>query len=175
MDKPQRLPASSWWVYFDASALIKRYSAESGTPFVNQAFQATAAHRRMCLILGLLEVISTLVRKRNDRRLEEKMFHQALLTFRAEVMQADDFEILSVGDPLILAAAPLIEKHNLNATDAIVLRSALEARERLRSQGERLLLLAADKRLVRAAEAEGIIALDPEVDSLERLHQFLSA
>lgn len=175
MEEPRRSPTSPCRVYFDASALIKRYSVESGTPFINQVFQILPPGRRMCLTLGIPEVISILVRKRNDGRLEEKLFHQALLTFKSEVMQAGAFEILSVSDPMILESATLIQKHNLNATDAIVLRSALETREGLLPRGERLVLLAADKRLVRAAQQEGIVALDPEVDSPDRLQQALSA
>jgi len=27
------------WIYFDASALIKRYSQETGTPLVNEVFR----------------------------------------------------------------------------------------------------------------------------------------
>lgn len=169
------MEGSPVWVYFDASALIKRYSVESGTPFINQVFQVLPPGRRICLILGLLEVISILVRKRNDGRLDEKSFHQALLTFKAEVMRSGDFEVLSMGDALVLGSAPLIQKYNLNATDAIVLGSALETRERLRLQGERLMLLAADKRLVRAAQKEGITAFDPEVDSLDSLDLALQA
>ncbi len=70
------------WVYFDASALVKRYSREEGTRLVNEAFQLAGPDRKMCLSLGLLEVISVLVRKRNDGRLPEidslTLLHQFL-------------------------------------------------------------------------------------------------
>jgi predicted nucleic acid-binding protein len=56
------------WVYFDASALIKRYSQETGTAVVNAIFRDIPHRRMICSVLGLPEVISILVRKSNDRR-----------------------------------------------------------------------------------------------------------
>lgn len=58
------------WIYFDASALVKRYSSEDGTELVNEAFS-----------------------------------------------------IASVDDELILSALDSIAQHNINATDAVILRS----------------------------------------------------
>ena len=114
------------WVYFDASALIKRYTQESGTPVVNEVFRLAPADLRMCLSLGLLEVVSILVRKRNDGRIQEDFFRKALTAFKAEVAQDESFSKLSVDDALILDSSALIEKYGLNATDAVLLRSVLE-------------------------------------------------
>ena len=162
-----------YWIYFDASALIKRYSREDGTAFVNETFQLAAPDRRMCLNLGLLEVISILVRKRNDGRLSEEQFRIAMVAFRAEVIDDESFSSLSVDDALILSASRLIEKHNLNATDAILLRSVLETRQTLQQSEGDLLLLTSDKRLVRAAKEEGVPVLDPELDPQSLLHQMM--
>lgn len=154
------------WVYFDASALIKRYTIEPGTPFLNQAFENTPPSRRLCLVLGFLEVVSILVRKKNDSRIDQDQFEQSMSELWGEVMEDEGFSLDSADDALLLSSAALIEKHNLNATDAVVLRSALKVRERLLEAGKdnELLLLAADKRLVRAAGAEGLLASDPEID-----------
>ena len=51
------------WIYFDASALIKRYSQETGTPLINEAFQRLSPRQMTCSLLGVLEIISILVRK----------------------------------------------------------------------------------------------------------------
>ncbi len=42
------------WIYFDASALIKRYSQESGTQLINEAFQRLSPHQMTCSLLGVL-------------------------------------------------------------------------------------------------------------------------
>ena len=56
----------------------------------------------------------------------------------------------------------------LNATDALILRSALDIAGELHS----LILVASDRRLLRAAESEGLQVLNPEETSLERLAEF---
>jgi len=46
------------WIYFDASALIKRYSQETGTPLVNEVFRLLPRSRMTCSTLGILEIVS---------------------------------------------------------------------------------------------------------------------
>src|SRR4051812_41037101 len=113
------------WIYFDASALIKRYSQETGTPLINEAFQRLSPRQMTCSLLGILEIISILVRKRNDGRLDQMLFEQAMAEFKAEVIEREEFLATSVDDVTILASLDLIARHNLNSTDAIILRSAL--------------------------------------------------
>jgi len=161
------------WVYFDASALIKRYSQETGTPLVNEVFRSLPRSRMTCSILGILEIVSILVRKRNDGRLNQTLFEQAMIEFRAEVIDHEDFSAASVNDALLLSALDLIAKHNLNATDAVILRSALNLRQVLREGGDDLMLWTSDKRLVRAAQSEDVTVFDPEEETIGRLHQLL--
>lgn len=66
------------WVYFDASALVKRYSTEEGTSLVNELFNRLSMDQMMCASIGVLEIVSVLVRKRNDGRLSPKLFTQAM-------------------------------------------------------------------------------------------------
>ena len=56
------------WVFFDASALVKRYSPEDGTDLVNALFHQLPVEQVTCAVIGILEIISVLVRKRNDGR-----------------------------------------------------------------------------------------------------------
>ena len=60
---------------------------------------------------------------------------------------------------------PLVEKHSVNGTDAVILRSALDLAVLLQAAGNDLLLIASDLRLLRAAQAEGLTTLNPEVQS----------
>ena len=161
------------WIYFDASALIKRYSQETGTPLVNEVFRLLPRSRMTCSTLGILEIVSVLVQKRNDGRLNQTLFEQAMIEFRAEVIDHEEFSAASISDALLLSALDLIAKHNLNATDAVILRSVLNLRQVLQEAGDELMFWTSDKRLVRAAQGEGVTVFDPEEETISHLHQLL--
>ncbi len=163
------------WVYFDASALVKRYSLEEGTPLVNEIFRQLPPGQMTCAMIGILEVISVLVRKQNDGRLPSHLFTQAMLEFNREIIENEDLPIAPINDELLLSALELIARHNLNATDAVILRSCLNLQQALTNQGHRLILWSSDKRLLRAAQQEGLIVFDPEVETLTRLQIVLSS
>ncbi len=158
-------------VYFDASALIKRYSQEAGTNLMNEVFRLPS--QMTCSTLGIVGVVATLVRKRNDGRLSPTLFAQAVDKLKAEVIDHEEFAVASVDDALLLAALDLITKHNLNATDAVILRSVLNLRQIIEDAGDQLMLWVCDKRLARAARDEDIAVFDPEEETLDRLHQLL--
>ena len=161
------------WVYFDASALIKRYSQEAGTSLVNEVFRHVPPSRMSCSTLNILEITSILVRKRNDGRLTQALFEQAMMEFRAEVIDHEEFSATSVNDALLFSALELIARHNLNATDAVILRSALNLRQVLQEEEQELMFWTSDKRLVRAAEDEGFSVFNPEEKTIDHLHQLL--
>ena len=163
------------WIYFDASALIKRYAPEAGTPLINTAFDQVYPAHMTCATLGLLEVVSILVRKRNDGRLSQAAYDQALVDFRAEIIERAEFRLAALSDGVALSALNFIARHNLNATDAIVLRSALDLQQALLSAGDEVVLWTADKRLVRAAQREGLTTFDPETDTLDDFRRMWGA
>jgi hypothetical protein len=53
-------------------------------------------------------------------------------------------------------------QHNLNATDAAILTMLLDYVQALPPGSPTCVLVSADKRLLRAADAEGLATLDPE-------------
>jgi predicted nucleic acid-binding protein len=162
------------WIYFDASALVKRYSSEDGTELVNELFHRLPVEQMTCAVIGILEIISVLVRKRNDGRLSTKLFTQAMVELNQEIIEDEAFSIASVDDDLILSALHLIAQYNINATDAIILRSCLNLQQVLQDQEHRLVLWSCDKRLLRAAQHEGVDVFDPEVETKAQLQILLS-
>jgi len=56
----------------------------------------------------------------------------------------------------------LIVAHSINSTGAITLRSALAIVQKLRAGGDDLVLVSSDQRLLRAAQAEGLLTFNPE-------------
>lgn len=161
------------WVYFDASALVKRYSSEDGTELINELFHHLPVEKMTCAMIGVLEIISVLVRKRNDGRLSLKLFTQAMVELNQEIIEDAAFSIASVDDELILSALDLVAQHNINATDAIILRSCLNLQQVLKNQGHHLVLWSCDKRLLRAAEHGGVGVFDPEVETRAQLQTLL--
>jgi uncharacterized protein len=147
--------------YLDASALAKRYVVEQGTLVVNHLFRRVARDAMMCLTLGTLEVISVFVRKKNAGVVPDPVFRQAMTDFRSEVIDAANFTKIPATDPVVNAAAPLVAKHALNATDAVILRSVLDLVASLHTTGDVLVLVTSDQRLLRAAQAEGVLTFDP--------------
>jgi predicted nucleic acid-binding protein len=57
---------------------------------------------------------------------------------------------------------PLITSHSLNASDAAYLCQALRTRALFRVLEHDLVVVASDQRLLRAAQAEGLLTLNPE-------------
>lgn len=161
------------WAYFDASALVKRYVSEDGTAVVNELFELVPVEQMTCAMIGILEVISVLVRKRNDGRVSPQLFALAMLEINQELLDNENFDVASVDNTLILSALELIAEHNINATDAVVLRSCLNLQQLLQGQGHRLIFWTCDKRLVRAAQQEGVDVFDPEIETIARLHALL--
>ena len=68
----------------------------------------------------------------------------------------------------------LIETHSLNSVDAMVLRSALDIATELRNTGNKLVLVASDQRLLRAAQDEELLVFNPEVDSQQTLTDWIT-
>jgi predicted nucleic acid-binding protein len=151
--------------YLDASALAKRYVVEHGTVVVNHLFRRVTRDDMMCLTLGILEVIAIFVCKKNASVVLHTTFNQAMTDFRSEVIAAANFTKIPATDSLINTAASLVEKHSLNATDAVILRSVLDLVVVLRATGDDLVLVTSDQRLLRAAQVEGVLTCNPETQT----------
>jgi predicted nucleic acid-binding protein len=147
---------------FDGSALVKRYFTEPGKALMDRLFAVAARDRFLCLMLGGAEVAAALVRKRNAGAISSASFAVAMANLRTEVLDAIDLLKPVADNPLIDKSIPFREKHSINATDAVVLRIGLEIAADLRRNGNDLVLVCSDRRLLRAAQAEGLLTFDPE-------------
>lgn len=161
------------YFYLDASALAKRYAPEPGTPVVHHLFARLTPDRLVVLNVGIAEVVSILARKRNGRVISRPTYSQAMINFRVEVINEARLQKILPFTALVMAALALISQHSINATDAILLRSALDLAVSLRARGDDLVLVASDGRLLRAARAEGLIAFNPETQTTADLDLLL--
>jgi hypothetical protein len=121
-----------------------------------------APERLVVLNIGVAEVVSILVRRKNAGVLSGAVFAQALLQLGQEIIHAPNLRKLEPTNSLVIAALTHIPNHSVNATDAIVLHAALGLAQFLRSGSDDLVLVASDQRLLRAAQAEGLVTFNPE-------------
>ncbi|MGH7598892.1 MAG: type II toxin-antitoxin system VapC family toxin [bacterium] len=159
--------------YFDSSALAKGYVQEKGSTIVDHIIEQTKQEQWRVLMLGLLETISIFVRKKNSGTISSTLFQSTLRTFKEDFL--DDSQVFKVEatNALCVAAAPLIQEHSINATDAVVLRSALDIAAYERKLSNELIIITADQRLVTAAKAEGLPVINPETATLAEIEKLL--
>ena len=73
----------------DASATAKRYVPETGSDLLDLLFDTIDHNRLACWDVGTAEVMSIFVRQRNDGRISQAQFNQAMIQFRAEVVRSN--------------------------------------------------------------------------------------
>ena len=163
-----------YYFYFDASALAKRYIEEVGSDKIDFLFENVPLWRLLCLTVGAAEVFWICIRKRNDGRINVNQFTQSTGHLEHEIINnQSDFRTISVPDSLVWNSMNFIETYSINSVDALVLRSALDTAIELRSIDDRLVLVASDQRLLRAAYAEGLQIFNPETDSQQTLTDWI--
>ncbi len=144
-------------VFFDSSALFKRYGAEAGSEKVI----ALLAKPTIPLVsrLTYAEILSILARKRRTSHLDEEGYQSARRDFLGEWPR---FNAADLRMEILEQCKTLIDVHALTGADAVQLATALEFRARLAPD---LLFVSADDRLLRAARGEGLRILNPESSS----------
>ncbi len=140
--------------YLDTSALVKRYIVEAGTPVVQTL--ATRHGPVATAKIAYAEVHAGFARKRREGRLSEREYTSACGLFESD-WQA--YVRLDLQDEVLVLARDLLRKHPLKGFDAIHLASAIRLRTAL---AEDMMFAAADARLLNAARAERLRALNVE-------------
>jgi predicted nucleic acid-binding protein len=147
-------------LFWDASALMKRYFIELGSDTVDALFDKVAARDMATTPWAYIETYASLLRKMNGGAIDLPTFTTAVTSLQAEVVDDPDFRLLPNDETSIFASISLIRRHNLNATDAAILSMLLGYVQAL-PLPRSCILVAADKRLIRAAAGEGLTTLNP--------------
>lgn len=140
--------------YLDTSALIKRFVTERGSALVQKLLSdsepiATAK-------IAYAEVYAGLTRKKREGHLSERNYDLACRQFEKDWQAYIHVELQ---DDVLTLARDLIRQLPLRGFDAVHLASALTLKTAL---GEEVTFAAADERLLRAAAATSLRALDVE-------------
>ena len=128
-------------ILWDASGLVKRSGREAGSEVVDAIFQSAAVEQMSVTLWGYAECVAILHRKRNG-----KLISAATYTSSATLLQQEG--LIST-----------------QSNDAAILATYLRFQQSLPSGSPACLLVAADKRLLRAAETEGLGTLNPEAQT----------
>jgi predicted nucleic acid-binding protein len=162
-----------FFLLWDASALAQRYAPEIGHQTVNALFAAVPRAQMITTVLSYSETCGVLVRKRNRGALDAATFSVARSALRTEVIDDPDFGVLAVTVGDFLGGIDLIDRRNFNSTDASVLTAFLNF-ARAQPSTTDCVVVSADQRLLRAAQAEGMKTFNPEIVAPADVSAFLA-
>jgi predicted nucleic acid-binding protein len=140
-------------IYFDSSALVKKYVVETGTDMVLGL--VSHASLRATSKLAWPEILSGLGRKRREKGITEKDYQKATETF---VTDWSSFLIVEFQDELLLRIRKLAHIHALKGADLVHLASVLWLQE---ATSKEMTLVTSDGQLLKAAKTENLKAIDP--------------
>ena len=140
-------------IYFDSSALVKRYLREVGSESVNAILisEKTIATSK----LAYPEILSAFMRKHCAGELAQKPLRSVIDQFESDWKY---FFIIEFHDDLFPAIKVLIEKYPLKGADTVHLSSALWLKHTAR---EDVKFVASDLNLLKAAESENLHVINP--------------
>ena len=150
------------YFWLDANAIVKQYITETGTPLINHLFTRVSLNRIFCLFDSMGETRSAIRRKRNRGEITIAEYNQAIQRFEVEFIYRIEAEKVNATDNQKIAAWQLIDAYPIDSADAYILRCALDKADDLRIAGDDLILVSSDKRLLTAADKEGLLIFDPE-------------
>jgi predicted nucleic acid-binding protein len=140
--------------YLDTSALVKLFVEEPGSAVV--ATLVTRVEAVATAKIAYAEVHAGLARRHRAGDLSTPAYDVTWQSFEEEWPR---YTRLDLHDEILQSARTLIQRHPLRGFDAIHLASALSLQS---LTGEATVLVAAGRRLLRAAAAEQIAVLDAE-------------
>ena len=146
--------------YCDASALVKRYVVEVGSPWVRRMVARPVHQVLYTAALTEVEVRSALQRLVREGRLDTAQAQR--LTQRVAQHFTRRYQLIRITRTVVAQAGRLVESHPLRAYDAVQLACALTVRRSMHRRGMLApLFVTADTTLLAAARAEGFLVDNP--------------
>jgi uncharacterized protein len=134
-------------LFFDTSALAKRYVQEQGSARVQNLCERADAI--LLSIICLPELISTLCRLVREERINPHDYHNVKQSILADL---GDMDVYPIGSEVMGHAIRCLENHPLRAMDAIHLGCALVS--------EPDAFVSSDRRQIEAARGEGLNVIE---------------
>jgi uncharacterized protein len=130
-------------IFFDSSALAKRYIEEKGSDQVQTILSSASA--LAVAVICVPEIVSALCRRRRERRLSTEEYRNAKASVLTDV---DDATVIGITEEVIAHGVALLEQFPLRSADALHIACA--------SEWSTDLFVSADDRQCRAARARGL-------------------
>ncbi len=148
--------------YADSSVLVKRHVTENGTDWVRALMDVGAGNYISMSSLAIVEVASAFHRKHRLGELDAAQLATAITEF--ETIALHGYGMIDVTPDIVSAAYSLVARYPLRAYDAMQLATALAVQTALQASGlPALTLLASDRQLLAAAQAEGFTVDNPNL------------
>jgi predicted nucleic acid-binding protein len=142
-------------IYFDSSALVKRYVEEQGSDKVNALFEekpiATASR------LAYPEILAAITRRHKAGDIETGAFERIKTAFQADWTC---FVVIEIHKEVIQFIDEVIAKHALKGAGSIHLSTALWLRKATKGD---IVFVASDLELLKAAKAENLRICNPAI------------
>jgi predicted nucleic acid-binding protein len=146
--------------YADSSVLVKRHVHEAGSAWFQALTDPAISNIVITARISIVEVVSALNRRVREANISSNDYSDLVTDFLDTC--TTEYELVELTEAVVAQARQLLERHTLRAYDAVQLASALIAQQSLLSAGlPTLTFLAADDRLVHAAQAEGLPTDNP--------------
>ncbi len=148
-------------VYFwDASALIKRYITETGTPWVRSVIAPSTGNTAIIAHVTSVEFASALARRLREGGISQRTVQAAQLLIERHIRR--EYTVIALSDAVVRHAVQLTYQHPLRAYDAVQLASALETNLRIEvAELPSLVFVSSDQRLLAIAQQVGLQTDDP--------------
>ena len=147
--------------YLDASAVVKRYSPETGSVWIKTLADPLSGHTVILGEITLVEAAAAFAAKhRASGGITRKERDDAVALFLSHC--DTEYMLVAITRSIIDHAVRLTQDHKLRGYDAVQLATALAADEAFTTAGlSQLIFVAADGDLLTAASAEGLATEDP--------------
>lgn len=143
-------------LFFDTSALAKRYLNEIGSAWSHQLIQPAAEHVIIVSEILVVEMSSLLARRVREATVSAATAASLESIFLQHVN--DEYLTIALQKAVLTHACAVVKTYPLRTLDAIQLASALRAGAIL---SEQITFLSSDRNLLAAATAEGLLVDNP--------------
>ena len=141
------------YLFFDTSALVKRYYEEDGSEKVDELIEDEES-TVVISSLSVIETTSAFRRKHNQGEIAQDTMNQLLSIFFEEAIE--DFVIVPVDESFMEYSFDLTLTEDLRTLDSLQLSAALTVNQ------EDLNFVSADRKLNTVAEEQGLETRNPQ-------------
>lgn len=147
-------------LFFDSSALVKRYVVETGTALVVSQLRFSAANDVFIANITGIEAASAIARRVKGGSIAQTLADKALKRFKRDYDIR--FIVVDLTAQIIEEGILLAQKHGLRGYDTAQLAVGLSVGNRLAQSGiQNFTFISADEDLNAAARAEGLAVDNP--------------